>query len=116
MRPEEPQTIPLPTEPAPEERLAIRIVPDPVRPLPVRTRVLIFIAGWLLILVGVAGLVLPGIQGIFTILLGAALLSLDNELVYRGLRRGLARWPRAWQRIERFREKAHFHLHRRRRD
>ena len=101
--------------PARQEPLTIQIAPDPpptLPPLPFRTRVLIFIAGWVLILIGVAGLVLPGIQGIFTILLGAALLSLDNELVYRGLRRALTRWPRAWQRLERFRERAHHHLHR----
>jgi len=84
----------------------------PHRPLPFRARVAIFILGWLLILVGVAGLVLPGIQGIATILVGAALLSLDNELVYRGLRRLLARWPNAWHRLEGFREKAHERLHR----
>ena len=72
----------------------------------------IFILGWLLILIGVAGLVLPGIQGIATILVGAALLSLDNELVYRGLRRLLARWPKAWDRLEGFREKTHDRLHR----
>jgi hypothetical protein len=81
-------------------------------PLPLAARVGIFVLGWVLILVGVAGLVLPGIQGIATILVGAALLSLDNELVYRGLRRLLTRWPRAWERLERFREKAHDRLHR----
>ncbi|MGH9362049.1 MAG: PGPGW domain-containing protein, partial [Thermoanaerobaculia bacterium] len=81
-------------------------------PLPFGWRVAIFVAGWTLILIGVAGLVLPGLQGIVTILLGAALLSLDNELVYRGLRRALARWPRAWQRVERFRARAHAWLHR----
>jgi uncharacterized membrane protein YbaN (DUF454 family) len=70
----------------------------------------IFILGWVLILVGVAGLVLPGIQGIATILVGAALL--DNELVYRGLRRLLARWPQIWDRLEGFREKTHDRLHR----
>jgi hypothetical protein len=113
--PPPPAAPPAATDAAAEERLTIRIEPDPVRPLPFRTRVLIFVAGWVLILIGVAGLVLPGIQGIFTILLGAALLSLDNELVYRGLRRALVRWPRAWQRIERFREKAHRRLHRRKR-
>ena len=81
-------------------------------PLPFRVRVGIFVLGWILILVGVAGLVLPGIQGIATILVGAALLSLDNELVYRGLRRLLTRWPRAWERLERFRDRAHERLHR----
>ncbi|PYQ58189.1 MAG: hypothetical protein DMF53_20880 [Acidobacteria bacterium] len=85
----------------------------PSRPrLPFWVRVAIFILGWLLILVGVAGLVLPGIQGIATILVGAALLSLDNELIYRGLRRLLTRWPKAWNRLEGFREKAHEKLHR----
>jgi hypothetical protein len=65
------------------------------------------VAGWVLILVGVAGLVLPGIQGVITILAGAALLSLDNELVYRALRRLLSRWPNLWLRVEHFRERAH---------
>lgn len=86
----------------------------PSRPrLPFWVRAAIFILGWLLILIGAAGLILPGIQGIATILVGAALLSLDNELVYRGLRRLLARWPKAWHRLEGFREKAHERLHRR---
>src|SRR5215210_958003 len=99
---EVPERAPLPVE--------IRIEPRP--PLPMGVRIGIFVVGWLLILVGVAGLVLPGIQGIATILIGAALLSLDNELVYRGLRRLLARWPHLWRRLEHFREKAHDRLHR----
>ena len=53
-----------------------------------------------------------GHQGVATILIGAALLSLDNELVYRGLRRLLARWPKAWDRLEHFREKTHDRVHR----
>jgi Putative transmembrane protein (PGPGW) len=84
----------------------------PRRPLPFWARVAIFILGWLLILIGVAGLVLPGIQGIATILVGAALLSLDNELVYRALRRLLTRWPKAWERMEGFRERTQERLHR----
>jgi|SRR6185295_6833281 len=80
-------------------------------PFSMGVRVGIFIAGWLLILVGVAGLVLPGIQGIFTIVAGAALLSLDNELVYRGLRRLLVRWPQVWLRVEHFRARAHERIH-----
>ncbi|HEV2853004.1 MAG TPA: PGPGW domain-containing protein [Thermoanaerobaculia bacterium] len=103
----EPADAAAPVEPLP---LEIRVEPRP--PLPLGIRVGIFIVGWLLILVGVAGLVLPGIQGIATILIGAALLSLDNELIYRGLRRGLARWPNLWRRIEHFREKAHDRIHR----
>lgn len=105
------------TEPADESEplreplpLEIRIEPRPRHSLGVRIG--IFIVGWLLILIGVAGLVLPGIQGIATILVGAALLSLDNELVYRGLRRLLSRWPRVWRKIEHFREKSHDWIHR----
>lgn len=97
---------------AEREPLPLRIRVEPRPPLPMGVRIGIFIVGWLLILVGVAGLVLPGIQGIATILIGAALLSLDNELVYRGLRRGLARWPKVWRRLEHFREKAHDRIHR----
>ena len=93
------------------ERLPLEIRIERRRPFPLGVRVGIFVVGWLLILVGVAGLVLPGIQGILTILAGAALLSLDNELVYRGLRRLLARWPHLWLRVERFRERAHDRLH-----
>jgi hypothetical protein len=89
----------------------IRIEGRRRRPFPMGVRVGIFIAGWLLIVVGVAGLVLPGVQGIITILAGAALLSLDNELVYRGLRRLLARWPQVWRRVEHFRERAHDRIH-----
>ncbi len=101
------------TEPSPSRELMpleIRVEPRP--PFSMGVRVGIFITGWLLILIGVAGLVLPGIQGIATILIGAALLSLDNEFVYRGLRRLLTRWPRAWRKIEHFREKSHDWIHR----
>jgi Putative transmembrane protein (PGPGW) len=97
-------------EPLPLDICIERIEPRPR--LPLWVRVGIFAVGWLLILVGVAGLVLPGIQGIATILVGAALLSLDNELVYRGLRRLLARWPQLWRRVEGFRETSRDRLHR----
>lgn len=93
------------------ELVPLEIRVEPRRPLSRGVRIGIFIAGWLLILVGVAGLVLPGIQGVATILIGAALLSLDNELVYRGLRRSLARWPKLWHKIEHFRAKSHDWIH-----
>jgi hypothetical protein len=99
---------------SPTERvgLPMRIDLEPHRPLPFWVRVTVFVVGWILILVGVAGLVLPGIQGIATIVVGAALLSLDNELIYRGLRRSFRRWPKVWQKIEKFRTKAHDKIHR----
>jgi len=76
------------------------------------TRVLSFAVGWSLILVGVVGLALPGIQGVLTILIGAAVLSVVSETVYRLLKRFFHRWPWAWTRIERFRNRLHDWLHR----
>jgi uncharacterized membrane protein YbaN (DUF454 family) len=89
------------------------IEPPPPRPrLRFRVRIGLFVVGWVLILVGVAGLVLPGIQGVLTIVTGAALLSLDNDLIYRLMRRSFLRWPHLWDRIEGLREKTHERLHR----
>ena len=87
---------------------------DPPRHLrlPFWLRLSLFALGWLLILIGLAGLVLPGIQGVLTLLLGVAVLSLVSELAYELLRKGLHRWPAAWQRIEGIREKAHRWLRR----
>lgn len=70
-------------------------------------RVMLFVLGWALILVGIAGLVLPGIQGILTILIGAGILSVASRTVHRLLRRLFQRWPKVWGRIEAFREKVH---------
>ena len=70
-------------------------------------RLLLLLAGWLLILIGVAGLILPGIQGILTIVAGAAVLSLVSELAYDLLRWSSRRWPRLWRRILRLRLKVH---------
>jgi len=95
-------------EPAPSDRPA-----DPSgRPLHWGVRVVLLVVGWVLILVGIAGLILPGIQGIATILAGLAILSLASEIAHRILRRLLRRWPRAWQRVESFREKSFTKLER----
>lgn len=84
-------------------------------PLPLGLRIALFLLGWILLLVGVAGLVLPGIQGVLTIFAGAAILSLVSELVYKWLRALLHRWPVIWRRVEGFRLKLHRRLRRRRR-
>lgn len=69
-------------------------------------RLLLLGLGWFLLLVGVAGLVLPGIQGILTMLVGAAILSVASETVYRLLRRMLRhRWPAVWDRLNGFRDR-----------
>ncbi len=71
--------------------------------LPIALRILLFVVGWVLLLVGVAGLVLPGLQGCLTIALAAAILSLVSEGAYRGLRRAFRGWPRGWRRVVRLR-------------
>jgi hypothetical protein len=80
--------------------------------LPLVVRILVLIVGWVVLLIGVAGLALPGIQGCLTIAVGAALLSLASELIYRGLKRSLQRWPKVWDRIESFRAWLHDKLSR----
>ena len=74
------------------------------------TRVVLFVVGWTLVLIGIAGLVLPGIQGILTILLGTAVLSVASRTVHRLLRRLFERWPAVWKRIEAFRQRVHDRL------
>ncbi len=105
-----------PTDPADVES---RPVPtdgpeaDPaLSPLSTLSRLLLLVAGWLLILIGIAGLILPGIQGIVTIVAGAAVLSLASEIAYRLMHRALSRWPKLWTRIERLRAKVHGWFHR----
>jgi len=82
------------------------------RPLPLWLRVVVLLVGWVVLLVGVAGLVLPGIQGVVTILLGAAILSVASELAHQWMRKTLQRWPKVWNRVEGFRNKIHDRLHR----
>ncbi len=75
--------------------------------LPFGIRVTLLVVGWVLIAIGIAGLVLPGIQGILTLLLGAAVLSLVSQRVHNGLRRLFSRWPKGWRRLEKLRRKLH---------
>ena len=89
--------------------------PSPHRPrLSVVTRFLVLGGGWLLILIGIVGLALPGLQGILTLLLGAALLSVASNTVHRLFHRLLHRWPSLWHRFEHLRQTMHEKLARRR--
>ena len=75
-------------------------------PLALWVRLLLLGLGWFLLLVGVLGLILPGIQGILTMLFGAAILSLASDAVYRLMRRLLRdRWPGLWSRLNGFRDR-----------
>jgi hypothetical protein len=89
--------------------------PEPARhrrPLPLWVRISVLVVGWLVLLIGVAGLVLPGIQGIATIIAGAAILSVSSDLAHRWMYQVLHRWPKVWCRVDRFRTKLHDRLHR----
>ena len=86
-------------------RRRLRRHPHPPSNLPLGWRIFFLIAGWVLVIVGIAGLALPGIQGVLTIALGAALLSVASETAYWGLRWTFGRWPGGWRRIERMRRK-----------
>lgn len=80
--------------------------------LPIRVTVLAL--GWLLVLVGIAGLFLPGLQGILTILLGLAIASLGSDRIHRFLHDRMHPWPRARLRMETLRQRLHGWLDRRR--
>ncbi len=73
--------------------------------LPVWLRISLIALGLVLLAVGVAGLVLPGLQGILTILLGLALLSLVSHQMYRFLCWCLAPWPKLRDRVMGYRDR-----------
>ncbi len=82
-------------------------------PLPLWLRALLLGVGWLLVLVGIAGLFLPVIQGALSLAIGAALLSIASQTVHLKLRALMGRWPATWKRLEKFRRRLHSWLHRR---
>ena len=82
------------------------------RPLPTWLRVSLIAIAVLLVAIGIAGLVLPGLQGIVTILAGLALLSLVSRQTHWLLRRSLQPWPRIRKRVERLRRRLRGWLHR----
>ena len=86
-------------------RRRLRKQSHPPSHLPLGWRIFFIISGWVLVLVGVAGLALPGIQGVLTIVFGAALLSVASETAYWVLRWAFQRWPRGWRKVERMRRR-----------
>jgi hypothetical protein len=71
--------------------------------------------GGVLLAVGVAGLVLPGIQGLLTIATGLVVVSLASRTAHRSLRRGLRRWPKVLDAYEGMRRRLRRRFRRRRR-
>jgi hypothetical protein len=84
-------------------------IPD----LPLAMRLVLLFLGWLVIILGLAGLLLPGLQGILLLILGAAILSVASDTVHRWLENLLEHRPRIRQRLNSFRAKLHSRLSRR---
>lgn len=80
--------------------------------LSLTVRIALHFIGWAVLLVGIAGLVLPGIQGIITIIAGAAILSVASDRVHRWLQLALQRWPKMRERLDNLRHKLHSKLSR----
>ena len=76
-------------------------IPD----LPLSLRILLLVAGWLVIVLGLAGLLLPGLQGVLLLILGGAILSVASDTVHRWLENLLQHRPRMRGRLNRFRNK-----------
>lgn len=83
------------------------------------TRVVRLVAGWLLLILGVAGLVLPFLQGILFLLLGLYVLAPEWPWARRQLARLRGRFPEAAGALDRAGHKMESWFHRithRRRD
>ncbi len=97
----------------PRARWTPRRYPD----LPVLSpsaRILLLVLGWTLVVLGLVGLVLPGLQGVFTLVLGAAALSLVSRSTLKALRYLFRRWPKAWRIVLRARRRVQYWIGRKR--
>lgn len=83
------------------------------RPLPLATRVVLATLGAFLLVLGVAGLFLPFLQGVLLLMLAAAVLSLASDTVHGWLEGLLSdRTPSFWKRVERFRTRVRWRFRR----
>ena len=76
-------------------------------PLPTWLRILVITTGWLFVLLGIAGIFLPILQGGICLAIGFALLSIGSQSVHLWLRRMFGRWPGLWRRLEKLRRRIH---------
>ena len=76
-------------------------IPD----LPLALRIGLLILGWLIVVLGLAGLLLPGLQGVLLLILGAAILSVASDTVHRWLEDVLEHRPKMLRRLNAFRSK-----------
>ncbi len=99
--------------PSSRARWTPRRYPD-VPALSPSARISLLILGWTLIVLGLVGLVLPGLQGVLTLVLGAAALSLVSRSMLNALRYVFRRWPKGWQTVLRTRRRVHYWIGRKR--
>ena len=76
-------------------------------------RILLLILGWMLIALGLVGLVLPGLQGVLTLILGAAALSLVSRSMLNALRFVFRPWPKGWRIVLQTRRRVQYWIGRR---
>lgn len=69
------------------------------RKLPYLGRIVAAVLAWLLLVVGLAGLVLPGLQGVLTLALSATMFSLTSTRVHESMRSAFRPWPKGWRRV-----------------
>jgi len=75
--------------------------------LPIGTRIILLGLSWICLILGLAGLLLPGLQGVLLLLLGMALMSVASDTAHRWMEKALRRHPRLQERLQRFRDKIH---------
>jgi uncharacterized protein len=75
-------------------------------------RILVLIVGWLFILVGIAGLFLPVIQGILCLVIGLIILSSEYVWAHRLLQKLKTKFPKIAHASEEAAEKAEKWFHR----
>jgi uncharacterized protein len=73
-------------------------------------RMLVEIAGWSFIVLGIAGLFLPVLQGILFLLIGLTILSANHHWARRWLIRLRERFPQADRQMKRFLRKHFRHI------
>lgn len=73
--------------------------------LPLWAKAVFLVVGWMLVLLGIAGLFLPVLQGFLLLVPGLAILSMVSDRVHAFLRARFRRWPRGWRRLEKFRRR-----------
>jgi hypothetical protein len=81
-----------------------------LEPLSIAIRLVLWILGILLLILGVIGLALPVLQGVLFLVLGSALLSVASHGFFKLLKQRLHRWPRIADSVHRARVRMHRRL------